>query len=505
MKPSYGGDIHARIKDQGSRIKSFLWLGPVILIASLMGLSACGGGSSGGGAPSATISGQVVDKLLPGAKVSLFSSGLSGTPLGTATADSNGNYHITFTPPSGSTPLFLAAVSSGNYLGSYIGPANTFSGTVSSSTAPNLNITQVTTATLAVAQNQGISLSAMTPTNYGQQVINLENVIIQLAAVVQGVVDNGCTISGGLTPSNLSSLMGSSLTSATNVITNLVGQLSSCSTTTTASTLNTFASQIPASQTIAPQLTSTSASNSTAPSIPAGTYSGILTPIVTYNTSSCPSGTPTPFTATMTVTSSGSISFSTSGNNGSATGTLTGSNFTMSGSTPGGSLSASGAFVPLASGTVSGGSGFSVNGGWTITCSNGGSYGGTYNIPDLLTSGASLTATPSSISNGTYAVSGFSYNNIGSCSGTGNINGTITISGSSITFTSSTGSGTGSGTLAGNTFTMNVTPGSGGGNISVTGAINSQSSTTLSISGSFQESGNTYCTGTESGTFSLST
>lgn len=52
---TYGGDIHARIKDQGSRIKSFLWLGPVILIASLMGLSACGGGSSGGsGGPSAT-------------------------------------------------------------------------------------------------------------------------------------------------------------------------------------------------------------------------------------------------------------------------------------------------------------------------------------------------------------------------------------------------------------------------------------------------------------------
>lgn len=452
--------------------------------------------------------------MLPGAKVSLYSSGLSGTPLGTATADGSGNYSITFTPPSGSPPLFLAAVSSGNYLGSYIGPANTFSGTVSSSTAPNLNVTQVTTATLAVAQNQGIALSAMTPTNYGQQVNNLENAIIQLAAVVQGVVDNGCTISGGLTPSNLSSLMGSSLSSATNVITALAGKLSLCSTPTTASTLNTFASQIPANQLIAPQLTSTSASNSTTTSIPAGTYTGMVTPVMTFNTS-CPSEGPTAgesFSMTMTVGSNGSIKFgTTSGSGPSLTGTLSGNNFTMTGTdTSGAPMSVSGALISLPSGTVSGGSGFSVNGGWQENCSTTGTanYGGTYNIPSLLSSGATLSSTPSSISKGTYTVSGFSSYNTpssGSCSGTGTINGNITISGSNITFsgTQQNSSGNGSGTLAGNTFTMNVTPGSGGGTISVTGAINSQSSTSLSISGSFQESGNSNCNG--SGTFSLST
>ena len=481
------------------------------ILLAVFSLSACGGGSSGGGSPSATIKGQVVDKLLPGATVSLFSSGLSGTPLGTATADSNGNYSITFTPPSGSTPLFLAAVSSGNYLGSYIGPANTFSGNVSSSTAPNLNITQVTTASLAVAQNQGVALSTMTPTNYGQQVNNLENAIIQLAAVVQGVVDNGCTISGGLTPSNLSSLMGSSLSSATNVITSLVGDLSSCSTTTTALTLNTFASQIPANQTIAPQLTSTSASNSTTTSVPAGTYTGTVTPVMTFNTS-CPTEGPTAggsFSMTMTVGSNGSIKFgTTSGSGPSMTGTLSGNNFTMSGTdTNGASITASGALVSLSSGTVSGGSGFSVNGGWQENCSSGsGNYGGTYNIPSLLSSGATLSSTPSSVSNGTYTVTIYPNCTSGSCGTNTSMPATVTINGSTISLSAGS-NGSGSGTLSGNTFAMTITnfPGSSCTNqkISVTGTLSSSGTNNLSVNGSFHQT-STNC-GTTSGTYTMST
>lgn len=502
------GDQSSRKSFKLSRLFSAM---AIVITASL---AACGGGSSGGGSPTATISGQVVDKVLSNAKVSIFSSGLSGSPLGTATTDSNGNYTITFTPPSGSTPLFLTAVSSGNTLSSYIGSANTFSGTVSSSKNPNLNVTQVTTAGLAVVQNQGLSLSSLTPTTYGQQITNLNNAIIQLAAVVQGVVDNGCTISSGTTSglntSNLSTFLGSNLSASTNVITTLVGDLSSCSTTTTASTLNTFASQIPSNQTIAPQLTSTSATNSSTSSVSAGTYTGTVTPIMTFN-NSCSGEGPTAgsssSTATVTISSSGSIKFVVS-NGPSMTGTLSGNNFTMSGTDQNGSpISASGAFVALSSGAVSGGSGFSVNGGWQENCSSGsGNFGGTYNIPDLLSSGASLSSTPStSVSNGTYLVSGSATNNTSACGGTSTIGGTITIAGSSISFTSSSSSnsGSGSGTLAGNTFTMTVTPGGGGGTLAVTGTINSQSSTSISISGSFQESNNSYCNG--SGTYSLST
>ena len=482
------------------------WLVPTLLIASLMGLSACGGGSSGGGSPTATIKGQVVDKLLPGAIVKLYSGNPYGTPITTTTADSSGNYSLTFTP-SGSTPLFLTATttSGNNTLGSYIGSSNSFSGTATVSNNPNLNITQVTTATIAVIQSQGVSLDSLTPASYGQQILNLENAIIQLAAVVQDVVDqtdSGCALNTGpLNYSNLSSLLGTSaITSATNVITSVSSKLSSCTT----STLNTLASQIPSNTTVAPQLTSTAALNSTASSVAAGTYSGPLTPIITFNTSSCTTGTPVSFTATFTVNNNGSLSFSSSGG-GSGTGTLTGNNFTMN-VTPasGGTLSATGAFVPLSSGTVSGGSGFSVNGGWTEQCNNGGSYGGTYNAPDLLSTGASLGSTPSNISNGTYSVTGFSYTNTpNNCSGTYALSGTITISGGTISFSGNGSNGHGSGTLAGNTFTMNVTPGSGSGTIYVTGVINSQSSSSISISGSFQESNNSYCNG--SGTYSLST
>ncbi len=476
------------------------------MVASLMGLSACGGGSSGGGAATATIKGQAVDKVLSNATVSLYSSGLTGTPLGTATTDASGNYQLTFTPPSGSTPLFLVTASNGNYLGSYIGGANQYSGTTSSSTSPNLNITQVTTAALAIAQNQGVSLSSMTPTNYGQQFKNLQNSIVQLAAVVQGVVDNGCTISGGIGPGNLSTLLGT-LTGATNVITSLVGDLSSCSTTTNASTLNTFASQIPANQTIAPQLTSTSATNSTTTSVSSGTYTGTVTPVMTFNTNCSGEGPTAGFSASVTVTvgSNGSIKLSVP-SGPSMTGTLSGNNFTMSGTdSDGASISASGALVPLSS--VSGGSGFSINGGWQENCTTGsGNFGGTYNIPTLLTSGAALSSTPSSVSNGTYTVTVYPNCTSGNCGTKTSIPATVTINGSTISFSAGS-NGSGSGTLSGNTFAMTITsfPGSSCTNqkISVTGVISSSGSGSLSVNGSFQQT-STNCS-SSAGTYTMST
>ena len=206
--------------------RSFRSFNPIVLLSAMIlliasSLSACGG-SSGGGTPTATINGQVVDKALPGAIVKLYSGNISGTPIATTTADGSGNYSLNFTP-SGSTPLFLTATSGTNILASYIGSSNSFSGTVSATSNANLNVTQVSTATLAVVQNQGISLSSLTPTTYGQQIISLENAVIQLAAIVQDIVDQndtGCSLStGALTPSNLLSLLGnSSITAATNVI-----------------------------------------------------------------------------------------------------------------------------------------------------------------------------------------------------------------------------------------------------------------------------------------------
>lgn len=494
------GDQSSRKSFKLSRLFSAM---AIVITASL---AACGGGSSGGGSPTATISGQVVDKVLSNAKVSIFSSGLSGSQLGTATTDSNGNYTITFTPPSGSTPLFLTAVSSGNTLSSYIGSANTFSGTVKPTIAPDLNITQATTAALAVVQNQNISLSSLTPTTYAQQIVSLQNAIYQLAAVVQDIVDqtdSGCSLSGGLTPSNLSSSLGSSpIASTTNLITSLNSKLSSCSTTT----INTLASQIPSNQTIAPQLTSTSASNSSTTSVSAGAYTGNLTPIMTYNngcTGEGPSGTS--FSATITVGSSGSIKFSTS-SDGSASGTLTGDNFTMTGTDQQGeSLSISGAVSPLSSGSVSGGSGISVNGSWQIACS-GGTYGGTYNVPSLLTSGATLTSTTSTIPNGTYTLTVYPDCTSGNCGSNTPFSATATINGNTFSFSGGS-NGSGSGTLTGNTFAMTITsfPGSTctSQSISITGAISSSGNGNLTVNGTFQQT-STNC-GATSGTFTMST
>ena len=398
------------------------------------------------------------------ATIDLYSGSLSGSPIATTTTDGSGNYSLTFTP-SGSTPLFLVAKSGNNSLSSYIGNANSFSGTVKSTNNSNLNITQVTTASLAMIQNQGVSLSSLTPTTYGQQIIQLYNAIIQLAAVVQDVVDQtdrGCSLgSTSLSAGNLSTLLGSSISATTNVISTLSSKLSSCNTTT----LNTLASEIPSNQTIAPQLTSTAATTSTTLSVPAGTYTGTVSPVMTSNNSSCsgPSAGET-LGVTATLSSSGALSlaFSINGtSSGSTSGTLTGYNLSTTGKDGSGEpLSVSGAFYPLSSGSVSGGSGFSVNGSWTDGCSIGGSTGGTYNIPSMLSSGASLTATPSSVANGTYnvtiqPVTTYCANSTNCTSGS-SITATVTIKGSA--FSINAGSdGVGSGTLTGNTFSMTIT------------------------------------------------
>ena len=490
------------------------WQRNSIAMLFALSLAACGGGSggSGGAAATATVKGRVIDGPFANAPVEVRSGSPTGTVLGSATTDGSGNYSISFPVQSGTGPLFVTSYNSSNdYLGSYIGAASSVTGSVSSSNFPNLNVTQATTAGLVVVQASGTSFSNFTPAIYQNEIVQLESVVVQLAAVVQDLVDqpgtdSSCSISGGVTLANLGTILptGSSLVPTANIYTAASRKTTGCTT----SEMTTLGSQIQANPILATQLTSVSATSNTGVSVPAGTYTGTLTPLQTYvsSASSQCAGTPTPFTATFIVGSSGSLSFSSSNNNGSGSGTLSGSNFTLS-ITPGGgqgTISATGAFVPLSN--ITGGSGFSVNGGWQQSCSDGTTVYGTYSAPSLLSSGANVTpttstTTSSAIPNGSYQVT-IVPNNSGSCSNGSSMTATIVISNGTITLTSSN-AGNGSGTVTGNTFTMAVTPNSGGGSIAVTGTMSSPSSGALYVSGNFTETGSSYCN--DSGTFNMNT
>ena len=437
---------------------------PIVLLIPIFWLSACGGGGGGGGTPTATIKGTVTDGAFPNTAVTLTSGSPTGPTVGTATTDSNGNYSFSFTPPSGSLPLFISATYKSNTLSSYIGGSNSYSTgtTYTSSNLPNLVVNEVTTGTLAILQNQGVSLSSLTPTTYGQQVNNLQNLIVQAAAIVQDIVDgtdSGASLPNGdaLTASNLSSALGT-ISTTTNLI-----SVAQKFPSVTSSSLNALITKIDSNPALASQLTSASATPSTTQSVSTGTYTGTVYPTMSYNGGCSGDGPPGSFTGTFTI-GNGTISFSSS-SDGSASGTLTGNTFTMSGSTGSGNkLSISGSLTSLQNGSVSGGSGFLINGTWQATCS-GGTYGGTYIVPALLTNGASLTSSASSIPNGTYSgtasVVCVYQSQSNGCNNSAppdpyTVSPTITINGNNISYTLTDGS-SGSGTFAGNTFQMTST------------------------------------------------
>lgn len=368
--------------------KPFRLLSAMILILSTS-LSACGGGSSGGGAPTATLSGTVTDSPVAGATVYFTSGapyGLTGAKLlGKTTADSSGNYSITINPPSGTTPVFVTGEGtiSGQsvQLSSFVGSGGDLSGTLSSSNLPSLNPTQVTTSSLLTyQQNNGGNYSNITPSTYYSEIQNLQTQIIDLAAIIQAVVDNqsGCTLSSGNSPtlSNLVSLVSgsSSISATTNILNSAAASISSsCSTTD----INNNIGVIQGNPTYVSQLSSNPTSVQSTGSLPtgvsSGTYTGIINAIQTgCSSSSCGSNSSNSFEAQFTL-SSGKISFTgnvqSGENNGTGTGTLTGSNFTMS-ITPSGtgvtSASASGVLQAGVNGEVT------VNGTYQETDTNSG-------------------------------------------------------------------------------------------------------------------------------------
>ncbi len=339
------------------------------LVGMMVAIASCGGGGGGGGGGVTAIKGQAIDNPISGATITVTLNaplGQSGAvTLGQTTADSAGNFTLNLSFPSSSAPVFANAQSGTTLLSSYLGSASTLSSlsTLSTNSIPNLAISQVTTAALAIlaASNQ---LSSLTPSSYATLLSNKRSDIIAAAAGIMAVVDSGCTL-----PSEDSDTF--------EMAKNLVQNTSAVSTSNTTSTLSSVANGLPncqqsiqqllqaisASQLWAPQLDLGDYADNTSPVISSGIYhlQGLLADTgISENNPASPPGSvsaPSPFDdAKVTVSSSGGISSS----DGSVSGQIYGNYMTLTVSSGGTTYSVRGKVGLLPSSFLPSGTGYSL-------------------------------------------------------------------------------------------------------------------------------------------------
>lgn len=361
-------------RPQSAMKRRFSLLSAATLSALLL-ITSCGGGSGGGGGATA-ITGQAIDAPLSNATIVITLNAPENQPnaqvLGTTTADANGNFTLNISFPNTGAPVFANAQTGTTLLSSYLGPASTLASlsTLSTTNLPNLAISQVTTAALAIlaATNQ---LSSLTPTAYATLLSNHRSDIVDVAAGIMAVVDAECPLPSGdkdtfeMAKAMVSQTHAVSSLSPTPTLTNVSTKLgSSCN----SSLLGNLLQAISASQVWAPELDLGDVVENTQPVVPAGNYhlQGLLADTgISANTPAKPgtASAPSPFDDThVTVSGNGAIS-STDGN---VTGQIYGNYLTLS-LTIGGTTtdSFSGKVGLLPSGFLTGttGEGFSLRSG----------------------------------------------------------------------------------------------------------------------------------------------
>ena len=177
-----------------------------IAAAMALSLSACGGGSGGtakinpAAATNTTLKGAVIDAPIANAAVTFTSGAPMGQPgsvvVGTATADASGNYTVQAALPNTAVPLFANATSPDGQvvLTAYLGTSSAVlaAGSLTSANLPNLVISQVTTAALAVYIAAGGSYASLTPTLYAALLSQHHDDILALSAAIKAVADGYC-------------------------------------------------------------------------------------------------------------------------------------------------------------------------------------------------------------------------------------------------------------------------------------------------------------------------
>jgi len=261
-----------------------------IATALALSLSACGGG--GGGtiavnptAANTTLKGAVIDAPIANAAVTFTTGAPLGQPgsviVGTATADASGNYTVQATLPNTSAPLFANATSPDGkvVLSAYLGMSSAVlaAGSLTSANLPNLVISQVTTAALAVYIAAGGSYANLTPTLYAALLSQHHDDILALSAAIKAVADGYCARPSGYSDTDDMARdiarkgMATSTSSALNSAATTLG--SSCD-----GNLKALMQYIASDDRWAPELDLGDVLEQGAPAVPTGTYSlqGVL-------------------------------------------------------------------------------------------------------------------------------------------------------------------------------------------------------------------------------------
>ena len=184
------------------------WTLMPLAAALALSLSACGGGGGGGGGlpgSSASLSGAVIDAPIANAVVTITTGAPLGqagaTTVGTITADAQGNYAVSVTLPNTSVPVFANATSPDSKvaLTAYLGSSSAMlaAGTLSKTNLPNLVISQVTTAALAMYIANNGSYANLTPTVYAALLSQYHDDILAVSAAIKAVADGYCAMPAG--------------------------------------------------------------------------------------------------------------------------------------------------------------------------------------------------------------------------------------------------------------------------------------------------------------------
>ncbi|MDE2093062.1 MAG: hypothetical protein KGI87_04345 [Burkholderiales bacterium] len=316
--------------------------------ALALALSACGGGggTTTAAAPTAgalgahKLTGAVIDGPIANATVVIT----TGAPLGqtgavnvgTATSVAGGAYTVSVNLLATNVPVFAnatatTAAGTSIALAAYIGPANSVTAAeLTAAEIPNLVISQVTTAALAVYQklNAG-SYANLTPAVYAALLSQHHDDILPIAAAIQSVADELCakpalfvdtesmandianqsTLSGGTTASNVTATASTTLQSGCD------------------SELRNLTQSIAANGTWAPQLDQGDINQTGVTVLVAGSYTlqGLITPtgLSAAAPASAPVGTAQPVLfndATVSVSASGQITSTDNKVSGTVTG-----------------------------------------------------------------------------------------------------------------------------------------------------------------------------------------
>ena len=258
--------------------------------AVALSLSACGGGGGSTAsvnptAANTTLKGAVIDAPIAQASVTFTTGAPMGQTgsvvVGTATADAGGNYTVQATLPNTSAPLFANATSPDGkvVLTAYLGTSSAVlaAGTLTSANLPNLVISQVTTAALAVFVASGGSYANLTPALYAALLSQHHDDILALSAAIKAVADGYCARPAGYADTEdmahdiARKGMSSSTSSALNSASTTLG--SSCD-----GNLKSLMQYIASDERWAPELDLGDVLEQGAPAVTAGTYSlqGVL-------------------------------------------------------------------------------------------------------------------------------------------------------------------------------------------------------------------------------------